>query len=98
MTQSLAIVLLVLGLTSPMVLQSVQEPPEYPDGQLCDPRGTVNVKGELMSPDHPCACHRVNRTEFCEGEPSHESVCKQWCHEKHCHCPVTCETAGHPHN
>jgi hypothetical protein len=74
--------------------QAPQEPPEYPDGNFCTPKGDV-VKG-TQTPDHPCACHRVNRTEFCEGEPSHEPVCKQYCHERHCRCPVTCDTAGHP--
>jgi hypothetical protein len=73
--------------------QAPEEPPEYPDGTFCSPQGD-QVNG-TQTPDHPCSCHRVVHDELCEGEPSHEAMCKQWCHEKHCHCPVTCDAEGH---
>lgn len=67
----------------------IQEPDEYPLGWLCTPSG--DRRNGVQTAEHPCACKRMVTTDDCEGEPSHENVCKQWCHERRCGCPVTCE-------
>lgn len=75
-----------------------QEPPEYPDGVSCSPAGTM-AGGKVInpSPDHRCSCKRMDADPLCEGEPSHESDCLQWCHEdkNHCSCPVVCDGKSH---
>lgn len=94
--------LLLLALTMPVALAPVQEPPEYPDGNFCDPRGTVNNQGRVIAPDHPCTCKRmVEPTKddpACELGFIHEDQkCLQYCHYKHCACPVDCKMEGHHH-
>ena len=99
------VLLLTIMVVSLSVGQS-QEPPEYPVGVSCSPKGDV-VRGRQTT-DHPCACKRHDDVDaddpdaaakgrMCQaGEatnPSHDAVCKQWCHEQHCSCPIACHTA-----
>jgi hypothetical protein len=82
-----------------------QEPPVYPQGQFCTPKG--DMKGGKQTTDHPCACKRHDEADpddpenkkMCKaGEatmPSHDTTCKQWCNEQHCLCPVSCDTGHH---
>ena len=84
-----------------------QEPPEYPNGTFCSPVGDV-IRGR-QTKDHPCACKRHDEADqndpdnhkMCKAgeatQPSHDAVCKQWCHESKCSCPVACDTAHHGH-
>lgn len=65
-----------------------QEPPVYPDGAFCTPRGTFG--NGIQTTDHPCHCKRMDSDPTCEGEPRHDPKCKQACHEDHCACPVIC--------
>lgn len=68
-----------------------EEPAEYPEGTLCSPRGDI-VQGQ-QTPDHPCACKNMGSSETsCEKPVTNDPQCKQWCHEKHCGCPLTCES------
>lgn len=66
---------------------------EYPDGQFCSPKG--DIIGGFQTLDHPCHCHRVDYDEFCEGTPTHDQVCQQYCSERHCACPITCDPQTH---
>ena len=70
-----------------LVLLSAQggERPEPPPGWFCSPTGDG---------DHRCTCHRVDYDRACEGQPTHDQVCKVFCHENHCSCPVTCQPIG----
>ena len=92
----LVLVLAVLALA----LQA--EPPEYPAGTFCTPRG--DMVGHLQTADHPCHCARMHVSEdtgepvhgaACETAPAtHDPQCQQWCHEDHCGCEVSCAEAG----
>ncbi len=73
------------------------EPPAYPDGQYCTPRGD-EYRGQIVN-GHQCACKRMTADPLCEGEASHDRDCLQWCHEdkgSHCHCPVQCAMPDDP--
>ena len=83
--------LFLAGVLSVVVAFSGQEPPEYPDGMYCSPKGDITVNGQVLHPDHKCLCHREDHSQDCEGEPTHDSQCKQWCHENHCRCPIMCK-------
>ena len=71
-----------------LTVQVPAEPPEYPQGWYCTPKGDV-AEG-IKTPDHPCACKRMYADEACELNPTHDAACKQFCHENHCGCPVAC--------
>ena len=76
--------------------QTPIEPPEYPEGAFCTPQGDY-VNGK-QTYDHACACHRVDHDPNCDGTPIEHSVCLQFCHPRHCRCPVHCEIDHHPRN
>ncbi len=81
-----------------------QEPPKYPVGQFCSPKGDI-IRGRATT-THPCKCKRHDEGDLtnpdadrmCKaGEPvnpTHDAVCNQWCNESACACPVECKT-GH---
>lgn len=79
--------LIVLALA--LVALAAQEPAPYPDGAYCTPKGDL-VNG-LQTPDHPCACHRIDRDPTCEGRPIEDAICKQYCTPSHCGCEIHCE-------
>lgn len=69
-------------------LLAIQEPPIYPPGWFCSPRGTI--KNRELAPDHPCHCQRMaSKADSCE-HVTEDARCLQWCHVDHCACPVTC--------
>ena len=72
-----------------VLLLSMQEAPPYPPGWHCTPTGIV--KDGRQTHEHPCACKRVDTDQYCEGQPSANNVCQQWCHNDRCGCPWTCE-------
>ena len=53
--------------------------PEPPPGVVCSPRGT-----------HQCSCRRLITDRDCEGQPMPDRICRFWCWESHCACPVAC--------
>lgn len=69
----------------------VVEPPEYPEGVSCSPAGDVK-NGKIVAADHPCHCKNMASPDTsCETPTTNDPVCKQYCHEKHCSCPLECE-------
>lgn len=67
------------------------EPAPYPEGVFCTPKGD-NVHG-FQTEDHPCSCHNMMREDkygCCDEKVTNDPVCKQWCTEKNCRCPVEC--------
>ena len=91
------LILLLIPLSVSAQITHAPDPPEYPDGVMCTPKGD-NFKG-LQTPDHPCHCHKMYaQTEDPDGccDPSApkilDTTCKQICHEKHCACPTECPT------
>lgn len=42
-------------------------------------------------PAKRCACHRVDTSPLCEGEPIEDNACKVYCFKSHCHCLVVCQ-------
>ena len=69
-----------------------QEPPEYPEGHFCSPAGVV-AGGKVIDSDHPCHCKNMgDPQESCEKPVTNDPVCTQYCHEKHCSCPLICES------
>lgn len=74
------------------VMLAQQEPPEYADGVFCSPAGVV-AGGKVIDADHPCHCKNMgDPQDSCETPTTNDPVCKQWCHEQHCSCPLTCES------
>lgn len=63
-----------------------ERPP--PKGWQCSPQGWIT--NGRHTPMQPCHCKRVDHDPQCEGEPTHDQVCKVWCFEESCACPVTC--------
>ena len=87
---------LAAALVAPTIGAQVVEPPEYPDGVSCSQKGDVLNDGTVIAPDHKCDCHMVIHDKDCEATASPDATCKQFCHERHCHCPRTCDTSGGP--
>lgn len=84
--------ILLLALVLAFQVVQTQEPPEYAVGTMCTPAGD-NVNG-LQTPDHPCACKNMTAPTpdgECDLLITNDSLCKQWCHEKHCSCPRMCK-------
>jgi hypothetical protein len=69
----------------------LQQPPERqpPEGWRCSPQGWITHG--MQTPMQPCHCKRMDHDPQCEGEPSHDAVCKVFCFEHACTCPVACE-------
>jgi hypothetical protein len=67
------------------------EPPEYPEGVSCTPAGDIAYG--VQTGEHPCACKRMIAPDHdCDtAQTLPDPVCAQYCHEKHCACPITCE-------
>lgn len=66
------------------------EPPEFPAGWFCTPRGIV--KNGKQSGEHPCHCKNMADPQTsCETRTTNDPQCSQWCHEQHCSCPIVCE-------
>lgn len=82
----LALLLAVLTLAF-----QVAEPPEYPDGWFCSPRGDIH--NGTQTADYPCHCARMNHSDSCDDPKadSHDPGCGQFCHEQHCACPIACD-------
>lgn len=81
---------LVLAFLLGVAIQVV-EPPEYAPGVLCSPGGDI-VQGR-QTPDHPCACKNMGDPQTsCEKPTTNDPVCRQYCHEQHCACPLICES------
>lgn len=73
-----------------LVAWQVQEPPPYPAGWYCTPRGTL--KGSQQTQEHPCHCKRMaDPATSCETMTAEDPKCQQWCHKESCRCPVSCE-------
>lgn len=69
-----------------------QEPPEYPAGMFCTPLGDY-VPGKGRTTDHPCHCKNMGDPQTsCEKPTTNDPVCRQFCHEQHCSCPLACES------
>lgn len=88
------VLLVLLGAAA----QAPIEPPEYPDGQMCSPRGDVHYVpgiGWRSLNDHACKCHRVDQSEDCDSVPIEDKVCLQFCHHDNCSCPIECSVKGH---
>lgn len=67
-----------------------EEPSEYPEGVFCSPAG-ITARGKVIDADHPCFCKNMASSEdSCEKPTTNDPECKQWCHEKHCSCPMLC--------
>lgn len=73
---------------------TAQHPEEYPPDWFCTRRGIVK-QGQQTS-EHPCMCQRIDRDEHCEGEPTKDGICHQYCHEQHCHCGIICRPGTQP--
>lgn len=86
--------LLFAAVVAGLIFQGPTEPPEYPSGQFCSPVGDI-VAGKPIN-DHACKCKRLDHSEQCDGPASHDAVCKQWCHEQHCSCPIVCDVPAEP--
>ncbi len=88
--------ILVLAFVVSFAVSYVQEPPEYPEGLSCSPAGML-AGGKVIdaSPDHHCACKRMDADPLCEGEPIEEASCLQYCRHGHCSCPVLCDGKSH---
>jgi hypothetical protein len=68
----------------------MQEPPEYPSGWACSPKGII--KSGRQTAEHPCHCRRMaDPATSCEVV-TEQATCNQWCHKNKCSCPVICET------
>jgi hypothetical protein len=66
------------------------EPAEYPVGVFCSPAGDV-AGGKIIAADHPCHCANMGDPQTsCETRTTNDPVCRQYCHEQHCRCPVQC--------
>lgn len=81
---------LILSAALSLSLAALQEPPIYPEGMYCTPRGDV-VQG-VQTPDHPCRCKRMADPEDSCETVRESSECLQWCHKEHCKCPIACES------
>ena len=89
------VILLMLAAT--LMLQR-GEPAEYPKDWYCTPRGTM--ADGVQTPNDPCHCEHEDTSHDCEGHPTENNKCKQWCHatdnkgpgHNHCQCPVVCHT------
>lgn len=58
-----------------------------PAGYFCTTKGSATQK--------PCACHRVDTSPACEGEPSEDNArCRVACFKGSCHCDVQCAPGG----
>ena len=69
-----------------------EEPPEYPEGHFCSPAGVV-AGWKVIDSTHPCFCKNMgDPQESCEKPITNDPVCNQYCHEKHCSCPLICES------
>src|SRR3990167_7565384 len=45
---------------------------------------------QATDPAKRCACHRIDTSPLCEGEPIEDNAqCLVACHKQHCHCQVT---------
>lgn len=78
-------------LAAVLVLASLQraEPPEFPAGWFCTPRGIV--KAGKQTSEQPCHCRNMgDRATSCETRTTNDPNCSQWCHEKNCACPIIC--------
>lgn len=76
---------------SPQIVQGDPEPPEYPKGVYCSPKGDVAFG--VQTADHPCHCQNMYRESekgCCDVKVSLDSTCMQFCHEQHCSCPIVC--------
>lgn len=78
--------LLVLALA--LLVAVAQEPPEFPPGQFCSPRGIVRQGRQTT--EEPCHCKRMAEAETSCETVHEDKVCGQYCHPKSCACPVTC--------
>lgn len=104
MRRFLAVSLLVFGFTSPMAMQSVQEPEAYPgqhshmrppEGFFCSPKAKDKA--------HACHCKRMSTPSaddpVCEfQDPKEDPRCTVFCYRDRCLCPVLCEKDGHNHS
>lgn len=71
-----------------MIQDRPRHPDPYPEGWFCTPRGTY--KNGQQTTEHPCRCQRMDHDPQCEGLPIEDLRCEQWCHAKHCNCPIKC--------
>jgi hypothetical protein len=79
-----------VGVTLGALLQNPGER-QPPAGWRCSPKGWI-TNGK-QTPMQPCHCKRMDDDPQCEGAPTHDQVCKVWCFEESCACPVTCTPA-----
>lgn len=66
------------------------EPPEYPSGVVCSPKGDVAYG--VLSNDHACTCQAMcMHNQDPHGTPrtwvNEDQACLQWCRHDKCGCP-----------
>lgn len=88
---ALSVFLLTAPSPSSQIVMNPDEPTIYPEGVYCTPAG--DMFHGLQTPDHPCKCKNMLREDkdgCCDVKVTNDPVCKQWCHEEHCGCPMEC--------
>ena len=96
MRQHLVIKIFCLTYLLAFAVFAAQEPPEYPEGVVCTPAGIVQGDA-IIDPDHPCHCKKMTYSNTsCEVPATNDRMCSQYCHEKHCRCPLVCVEGAPP--